>query len=250
MTNKAYIPTLHNFSSNINVHFWYYVSSRAYARETPFNLLDETSLELNFPRILAHNCHFCSLFSWAGQQNKGKGAHSRSLTLVITFAYLRNPDFPIHPTPFDSLKLLVCKTSTMKGYRGVKDVIWLMGANHHLQLAGSGRAASYRTSFFSSKTACLIHHPLWVLRWSVHCRCPWRGNWRFCLSRSAPLIFPPVVLNPAAALIDALISPQTWRGGHEENTVINVLTDHCHCCNFYHWTRHSHPLFSGGMLCP
>ena len=40
----------------VNVHLWnYYVPSRAYARETPFNHIDSTSSRPTFSCILAHN---------------------------------------------------------------------------------------------------------------------------------------------------------------------------------------------------
>ena len=55
----------------VNLHFWnYYVPSRAYTMESPFNHLDLTSSESTFSCILAHNCHFYSHFFWEGQQGQ------------------------------------------------------------------------------------------------------------------------------------------------------------------------------------
>ena len=65
-----------------------------------------------------------------------KHIFSRSLTFVLPFIYCRNPSCPGNTTPFDLVMLLIWKTSTMTGDRGVGDVFWLMASMVGVQQMG------------------------------------------------------------------------------------------------------------------
>ena len=70
----------------LNLNFWnYYVPSRAFAREPPFNHLDSTSPESILLCTLAHNCHLYSHFSQSGKKQGERRAEPMSAILSPTY---------------------------------------------------------------------------------------------------------------------------------------------------------------------
>ena len=89
-----------SFFLMVNIHFWnYYIPSHSYVREPPFNLLDSTSLESTFLRILAHNFHL-SFFADRTISRKAHRAHELApLPNLPTPETLRPTLSHIYPPP-------------------------------------------------------------------------------------------------------------------------------------------------------
>ena len=86
----------------LNICHWnYYVPSRDYIRDPPFNHLDSAYSESAFSCVLAHNFHFYSRFEGKENRTSGKAlrAHERASIPNITA-----PD-----TPLPRLLLIPCQ---------------------------------------------------------------------------------------------------------------------------------------------